>query len=65
MELYPKSEWPCLDHCKWLLSVGEKKSSKLEVWNYERAVPEADWTVKHIGKYVAAEQANKDYATKH
>lgn len=48
---YSKSEWPCLDYCKELLSTGHKKNIRLEVWNYDREVPESDWTVENIGEY--------------
>lgn len=44
---FPKSEYPCLDYCK-----KHNLTGRLEVWNYERLVPEADWIVKDAEDYV-------------
>lgn len=52
-------EWSCLDYCISLVALGEKKTSRLECWNYERENPEADWIVPNIGKYVAQERILK------
>lgn len=52
---FPNSEYPCLEYSKYLIENGEPKNSRLEVWNNSRPIPEADWVVANIGKYV------KDY----
>lgn len=51
LKRYPKSEYPCLDYCEYLMKKGEKPNTRLEVWNNRREIPEADWVVKNIGKY--------------
>lgn len=48
---YPESGYPCLEYCKKLIADGANKNSRLEIWNYTREKPEADWTVENIGKY--------------
>ena len=50
-EEFSKSQWPCLDYCKKYLSKC-KEDTRLEVWNYEREKPEADWIVPNVRKYI-------------
>lgn len=61
VEAFP-GEWPCLDYCVNLLKSGEKRSTKLECWNFKREIPEADWTVQNIGKYADQEHFLKKQA---
>lgn len=39
-------EWPCLSYSLKLIEEGVKKNTRLEVWNYKREKPEADWIVR-------------------
>ena len=50
---YPKSGYPCLECCKHLMKIDpdKYKDMKLECWNFDRAVPEADWIVPTVGEY--------------
>ncbi len=57
---YPRSEYPMLEYCKYLINTGEDPKIRLEAWNYERKVPEADWTVNDIGEYVKNEKYIKN-----
>lgn len=48
---FPKSEYPMLEYSRFLLTEGHLPDTRLEAWNYERKIPEADWTVENIGEY--------------
>lgn len=51
LDKYPKSGYPCLEYCKYLVKHGQDPEDSLMVWNSERVKSEADWTVPNIGEY--------------
>lgn len=64
-DLDKTSQWPCYDYCAKLLKEGTASNERLEVWNYSREVPEADYTIPNIGKYVKSIPKEKKRGIKH